>query len=453
MLRFCLIFAGLCLALGWGQSAQAKRVALVIANGEYQTASSLDNPPRDGELVAASLREAGFETVQIARDLPFDQFLARLRQFRDEARGAEAALIYYAGHGIEAKGRNWLVPTDAKLNSVDDLAYEAIDLDLAMDALDGAQLRIAVLDACRNNPFTVDWKGTTRAVTRGLAPIEVDDVLVIYAAAPGMVAYDGEGDNSPFATSLARRILQPGLPVQMLGGMVRDDVLTATEGEQRPFISASITGRAIYLVGTPSAGPAMIPTSDGPENKDADLMAWEAALKLDTVAGYRAYLNDQPQGAFTALAEQNVAQLLDPVRLGGKLRKGNPGLLGLSGLPGRYDVPAGEALAIDGVWTLSTNKKRIRIERGRAFAVDSWIHLVVTRVYSDQVVVKDMRRTGPGIFDGRDILLQGKSVMKLRKDGNLDVRVGTFPFPTKYTLIREGVDDPAAYAQERAGVK
>ena len=436
------------MAFAFPAQGHARQVALVIANSDYEAATSLDNPENDAALVSEALQQAGFDTIELGRNLTQDAMLDRIRDFREQARGADTALLYFAGHGVEGKGRNWLIPTDAGMQREEDLPYEAVELGLAMEALDGAQLRIAVLDACRDNPFA-GWKSGTRSVARGLAPVEVDDVLVIYAAAPGMVAYDGADGNSPFAKALARRLVQPGLPVQMLGGMVRDDVLAATDGDQRPFISASITGQAIYLVGGPDNGPVTIPQEDAALQADADLAAWEAALKLDTVAGYRAYIADRPEGAFTTLAEQNVAQLLDPVRLGGELRKGNPGLLGLSGLPGRYDVEAGAALPIDGVWTISSNKKRIRIERGRAFAVDSWVHLIVTRVYSDQVVIKDLARTDAGKYEGRDILLQGKSVMKLRKDGNIDVRVGTFPFPTKFTLIREGVDDPGAYAAER----
>lgn len=431
--------------------AAARQVALVIANWNYTAATSLENPENDAQLVTDALRDAGFDTVELGRNLTQDDMLERIREFRDQARGADTALLYFAGHGVEGKGRNWLIPTDAGMKREEDLPYEAVELGLAMEALDGAQLRIAVLDACRDNPFA-GWKSSTRSVARGLAPVEVDDVLVIYAAAPGMVAYDGADGNSPFAKALARRLVQPGLPVQMLGGMVRDDVLTATEGDQRPFISASITGQPIYLVGAPEHGPAAISPQEGAARADADLAAWEAALKLDTVAGYRAYIEDRPEGAFTALAEQNVAQLLDPVRLGGKLRKGNPGLFGFSGLHNRYDIAPGDMLPIDGVWTISTNKKRIRIERGRAFAVDSWVHLIVTRVYPDQVVLTEMTRTDAGQYSGKDNLLQGKTTMKLRKDGNIDVRVGTFPFPTKYTLIREGVDDPEAYARERAAI-
>ena len=228
--------------------AAAKQVALVIANSGYEHTSQLANPPRDAALISGALREAGFNTVEIAQDVTQSQFMAQLREFRSMADGADAALVYFAGHGIESKGINWLLPIDAALDAEKDLPFEAVEFGRILDTIEGAKLRIAVLDACRNNPFAGRWSSESRSVSRGLAPLEVDDMLVIYAAAPGNFAFDGAGGNSPFALALARRIVQPGLPVQLLGGMVRDDVLTATDGEQRPFISASMTGRPLFLV-------------------------------------------------------------------------------------------------------------------------------------------------------------------------------------------------------------
>ncbi|MEZ5695237.1 MAG: caspase family protein [Sphingomonadaceae bacterium] len=235
--------------------AHARKVALVIANAEYQATSPLSNPPSDAALVAEAAKQAGFDDVTLVTDVGMEAFEAALREFRKKADGAEVAMVYYAGHGMEGKGKNWLLPVDAKLEAERDLPYEAIELDLVMDAMYGAQVRMVVLDACRNNPYANKWSSSTRAVARGLVPVEQDDVIVIYAAAPGMVAFDGDG-NSPFAKSLAKRLPQPDLPLQLLGGTVRDDVLAETEGDQRPFVSASVTGTPIYLVPrTPGSVP------------------------------------------------------------------------------------------------------------------------------------------------------------------------------------------------------
>ena len=227
--------------------AQAQKVALIIANSAYQATSPLATPAPDAALVAQSAHSAGFDKVEIVTDLGIAAFELALRDFARLADGAELAMVYYAGHGLEGKGKNWLLPVDARLESERDLLYEAVDLDLVLDALHGAQVRMVVLDACRNNPYASRWASSTRSVVRGLAAVEADDVIVIYAAAPGMTAQDGVG-NSPFARAFAQRLPQPDLPLQLLGGTVRDDVLEATDGDQRPFVSASVTGTPIYLV-------------------------------------------------------------------------------------------------------------------------------------------------------------------------------------------------------------
>ena len=228
--------------------AQARKVALIVANSQYQATSPLANPSADAALIASAAKEAGFDEITLVENVGMEAFTGALRQFARSADGADVAMIYFAGHGLEGKGSNWLLPVDAKLEAERDLPFEAVELSLVMDTMDGAQLRMVVLDACRNNPYARKWASATRAVSRGLVPVEADDVIVIYAAAPGMVAFDGEGGNSPFALSLAKRLPQADLPLQLLGGAVRDDVLGATGGEQRPFVSASVTGTPIYLV-------------------------------------------------------------------------------------------------------------------------------------------------------------------------------------------------------------
>ncbi|MEM7702149.1 MAG: caspase family protein [Pseudomonadota bacterium] len=464
------------LAFALSGGAHAKQVALVVANAEYQHTSKLANPLKDANLVSTALKQAGFDTVELGTNLTRAQFMERLRAFRSAADGAEAALVYFAGHGIESDGRNWLLPTDTKLDAEKDLPFEAVELQLLLDTLDGARLRIAVLDACRNNPYENRWTSENRSVTRGLAPFEMDDMLVIYAAAPGQVAYDGADGNSPFALALARRLVQPGLPVQMLGGMVRDDVLAATKGEQRPFISASMTGRPLFLVEGPQTEMAWLSELYAPEGapdtsttapkvdfvKVADTLAmtrgvsdvspewldeetWLKTLQADTIPAYQAYLAQFPDGLYAPYAKANVKQLLDPTATKGELNSDKPWIISLgAALPNRYAVDLGEPLAIDGVWRLSTNGKRMRIERGRAFAVDGWNFGLVFKVKPEQVTMVNLRESEPGVYEGRDILLNGDSQLTLRADGNLDVRIGTFPFPTKFVMIREGLDDPDA---------
>lgn len=232
----------------WPAMADAKRVALVIGNSAYVNTGSLSNPVNDANIVADSARKAGFDEVTVALDLTVSSFRRELLMFQEKANGADVAMIYYAGHGIEGQGKNWLVPIDAKLKTAADLTDETIDLDRMAESVAGAGIRMVVLDACRENPFGKGWASGTRAVTQGLTESDADGVLIIYAAAPGQIATEGRAFNSPFAESLAKRLPQPDLPIQMLAGLVRDDVLAATGGTQRPFMSSNITGTPVYLV-------------------------------------------------------------------------------------------------------------------------------------------------------------------------------------------------------------
>lgn len=292
--------------------AEARKVALIIGNGDYANTSRLVNPGNDIKIIAASAKSAGFDDVTIAADLAVNDFQKAMRDFRAKADGAEVAMVYYAGHGIEAQGKNWLIPTDAQLKSDLDLPYEAINLDRLMESVSGAQIRMVVLDSCRNNPFGRSWRSGTRAVVNGLAGVEADDVLVIFAAAPGQTAADGTSGNSPFATSLAKRLPQPDTPVQLLGGLIRDDVLAATAGSQRPFVSASITGTPVYLV--PRTAPAAAPAASGDRTAIEDIL-WKGAVAENSVRAFSAYLAEFPAGKFAGEASDNIGRLLkNPAR-------------------------------------------------------------------------------------------------------------------------------------------
>jgi hypothetical protein len=260
----------------------AQRVALVIGNGAYKAQNLLINPPNDAHLISKALNKVNFETIETKINLGIGDFRQALRRFQSQANGAEVALVYFAGHGIEANGANWLIPTDADLADDRDLEYEAIKADLVLQALQGARMRVLVLDACRDNPFGRNWRASIRGTTSGLGKLEADDVLVLFAAAPGRTASDGVGSNSPFAEALAKRLPEPGLAIQLLGGNVRDDVLAATGGNQRPYVSASITGRPFYLVPTeqPASAPTQVPpvlAADSPPPQISLLSGWSTA--------------------------------------------------------------------------------------------------------------------------------------------------------------------------------
>ncbi|GAB5487366.1 MAG: hypothetical protein Pars2KO_09360 [Parasphingorhabdus sp.] len=315
-LAFCLVTLFLCTT-----AAEAKRVALVIGNSNYEQTGSLSNPANDVLTVAQSATKAGFDDVIVARDLGMQAFQMKIREFREKATGAELAMVYYAGHGVESRGKNWLIPIDAKLQTSLDLPYEAINLDRILEALEASTIGMVVLDACRNNPFGNTWRSGSRAVQQGLVGVDADDILVIYAAAPGQTADDGNGPNSPFATSLAKRLVQPDLPIQMLGGSIRDDVLSATGGKQRPYVSANITGTPIYLVQSPpkpvaTAVAAVGSASTAGNRSRLDALSWRGALSANSSSAYSAYLTEFPDGLFADLAKEKINELRQPVLSG-----------------------------------------------------------------------------------------------------------------------------------------
>jgi formylglycine-generating enzyme required for sulfatase activity len=231
--------------------AFAQKVALVVGNSAYQNVARLPNPVNDAHLVANTLRGMGFDVVQ-TQDATRVGFSQALRSFREKADASDVALVYYAGHGMEVGGRNWLIPTDARLGDERDLEDEAINLESILSAVNSAKrLRVVILDACRDNPFAVTMRriGGTRAVSRGLAdPREVTGTLIVYAAKAGSTASDGGGANSPFAMALARRLPEPGTDIQLVFRRVGDDVLAATANRQEPFQYGALRGEALYLV-------------------------------------------------------------------------------------------------------------------------------------------------------------------------------------------------------------
>jgi Caspase domain len=223
-----------------------KRVALLIGNGGYEHVPTLPNAKNDATALAAALRNAGFQSVTLKTDLKRDEIMAALSDFARQADNADWAMVYYSGHGIEYRGSNYLIPIDARLLVDRDIDLEAVDIGKVMSTVEGAKrLRLIILDACRNNPFLDQMKRTiaTRAVTRGLAPVEPDaGSLIVYAAKHGETALDGDGNNSPFATALIDRLQTPNLEIRRLFDLVRDDVLASTNKKQQPFTYGSLSG-------------------------------------------------------------------------------------------------------------------------------------------------------------------------------------------------------------------
>lgn len=220
------------------------RVALVIGESNYRAISPLANPGADANLVANALARAGFD-VRLGLDLDKAGMTAALEAFARDAQQADVATVYYAGHGMEAGGRNWLVPIDAQITQAGDMARAAVPFEAITRSLAGAKVKIVALDACRDNPFAARV-AEGGVINRGLAEVEVDGYVVMYAAAVGAYALDGQ-TNSPFATSFARWVSEPNVDLRLLAGRIRDDVAATTNGRQRPFISASLSGAETVL--------------------------------------------------------------------------------------------------------------------------------------------------------------------------------------------------------------
>jgi tetratricopeptide (TPR) repeat protein len=224
-----------------------RRVALIVGNGAYKNVHELANPPRDARLIAGALRDIGFQTVTLANDLSRDKFFEALQAFSRQAEKADWAVVYYAGHGLEIGGVNYLVPVDAKLMSDRDAEGEAVALEQVIAAVGGARkLRLVLLDACRDNPFAPTMQRTIslKLVDRGLSNIEPEaGFMVVYAAKHGETALDGEGVDSPFAVAVAHDIKEPHVEVRKVFDIVRDDVWSASRHQQQPFTYGSPPGR------------------------------------------------------------------------------------------------------------------------------------------------------------------------------------------------------------------
>ncbi|RXH11409.1 caspase family protein [Bradyrhizobium guangzhouense] len=231
-----------------GGAPTGRRVALVVGNGAYKNVHALPNPPRDAKLIAGVLHDVGFQTVISVSDLTRDKFFDALKTFADEAEKADWAVVYYAGHGFEIGGVNYLVPVDAKLAVDRDAETQAVALEQVIAAVGAARkVRLVILDACRDNPFAPTMQHTLslKLVDKGFSNIEPGaGFMVVYAAKHGETAIDGDnGADSPFSTALAREIKEPKVEIRKLFDIVRDDVWSATKHVQQPFTYGSPPGR------------------------------------------------------------------------------------------------------------------------------------------------------------------------------------------------------------------
>lgn len=317
MSLFCRLFAVVILWLSLAPSAHAdKRVALVIGNAGYESVPDLINPINDATAIGAALERLGF-TVKNQTDLSFDAMRRALGEFAGQSSGADIAIIYYAGHGIEIGGQNYLIPVDARLATDVEVPYEAIPLSLALGALDEARgTRLLILDACRNNPFagSIKVSNKSRSIGRGLARVEPGvGTIVAYAAKEGTTADDGDAEHSPFAKALLQHIEEPGIDVQFLFRKVRDTVLEDTNGNQEPFTYGSLPGKAVLLSPAKEIAPPPVVerTVDpgGGNEIAAEVAFWNTIEDTGDRALYESYLKQYPSGRFASLAGIFIARI------------------------------------------------------------------------------------------------------------------------------------------------
>jgi hypothetical protein len=286
-------------------------VALVIGNSDYQNVGRLANPKNDSEAMSAVLKSAGFDVVELKRDLNVSEMRRALREFADTVRDADVAIVYFAGHGIEIDGANYVIPVDAVLERDIDVYDEAIPLDRILTVIEPAkQLRLIILDACRDNPFNNNMKRTIglRAIGRGLAKVEPErpNTLIAFAAKAGSTASDGDNKNSPFTAALVKYLPRPGLDLRKAFGYTRDEVMKATNNKQEPFIYGSLGGDDVALVPVPHETAADI--TKPLDEKALELAFWESIKNNNNPELFQAYLTRYPKGVFADIAKINLAQ-------------------------------------------------------------------------------------------------------------------------------------------------
>ncbi len=310
-----------------------ERIALVVGNSAYLKVPPLPNPVNDAADMAASLQRLGF-TVRHIDNLDYKDFRRALIDFGNAAKTADKAVIFYAGHGVEIDGKNWLIPVDAEIKSELDVYAEAVNLETLIDiSVMPKLLGLVILDACRNDPFAASNAAASRSLSkngrdggkasksaakkpseqraasnlaepaaRGLVPVEVNDnVLVAFAAAAGTTANDGSGRNSPYSGSLLRHVETPGLEINYVFRNVHDDVVRETK-TQEPAVYGTLSSEEIYLKGDAAVAAANA-------EAEAERVAWTFVRSTNEIATLRRFAQQFPASTHVAEVNDRIAQL------------------------------------------------------------------------------------------------------------------------------------------------
>ena len=309
-----------------------RRVALVIGNAQYQNTTPLRNPVNDATDMAAALSGLGFEVV-FGTDLDYREFRRKIREFAEKLVGADVGLLFYAGHGLQVSGRNYVAPVDATLRSEVDIDIELIAIDILLKQMEReAKTNIVLLDACRNNPLARSLArsmGTrSAAVGSGLARIDSGiGTFIAFATQPGNVAYDGEGRNSPFTAALVKYIGAEGLDITSMMIRVRNEVHDNTGGRQVPWENSSLLGQFYFKPGSPPQSVPNAATTAAPASPDIELAYWRAIAESSDPKAFETFLEKFPDGIFADPARRRIDALRNaapPPADAGKMSPSSP---------------------------------------------------------------------------------------------------------------------------------
>lgn len=316
------------------------RTALVIGNAKYAM-MPLENPVNDAIAMTAVLQEAGFKVIS-ALDADLDAMQDAMLQFTSSLNQDSTALVYYAGHGIQSNGRNYLIPVDAKLKSERALRFESMLLNDILEELDlsGARTKLVILDACRNNPF----ERSTRGGGRGLAAVDAaQGTLIAYATAPGATAADGVGDNGLYTESLIKAIRQPGLKVEEVFKQTRINVASASGGDQVPWESSSLTGELVFIQGDVNVNNSI-------SRSDPEIIFWQSIENSDEPRMFKAYLDQYPGGRFRSIADLKYSLLSESAEMSSKQLATATVQPAVSPTEARASGPAELCKDLSGIW-------------------------------------------------------------------------------------------------------
>jgi formylglycine-generating enzyme required for sulfatase activity len=291
-----------------GFAAPEKRVALVIGNGAYQYATPLSNPVNDARVMADALKKVGFELVdgKALLDLDRSGLEQAINRFGKVIRGTDVALFFYAGHGVQVDGKNYLIPILANVEMKTDIKYQLVDADFILDEMTsaGTKVNVIILDACRNNPFGGrGFRGTSTGLAQMSAP---RGTIIAYSTAPGKVAADGRGNNSPFSSVLAETLIEPGLRIEDVFIQVGQEVEKSTGGEQEPWQANNLRG--VFYFNAPTTVIVAPEIKAGP-TRDNEALFWQSIMNDNNPAVFEEYLRKYPNGEFAVLARMKIDAL------------------------------------------------------------------------------------------------------------------------------------------------